>query len=509
MRVLLRCDGGPGMGVGHAVRCLALAEEAVSRGHTVDLAGRLEGDFLEGLARSAPAGLRVLGPLSAAPDATGPLVQAALGYDVLHVDHYDIGPDVLPALLGSDAARRPVLSSMADGAYGARPSTLLVDPTVDAQWEEPPVAAEWHLRGARYVPLRSTVRDLRHEAPAAPSHPVGVLVVMGGADPAHCAPLVVDALAQTRVPMDVTVVATQATQQGLAERALRWPGGRLQVIPPSPDLPAMMARADVVVTAAGTSVWELCALGRPMAAVAVVDNQVAGYESLVRAGAAVGLGRPADLVPADAAAAQLLPLLEDAACRAEVARAAAGLVDGLGSWRIVRAWEEVVAGAAARRPQRVLVRPATAQDAELLWRWRNDPGTRHSSRSREEVPMDAHLRWLHATLRREDRRLLVGEQDGQPVGTVRWDLDTRGEWEVSITVAPERRGSGLAGALLRAGEDWLQDAHPDELAAYLASVHVDNVASRRLFLGAGYLPDLPADEEGFERFVKGVRSGPT
>ena len=123
--------------------------------------------------------------------------------------------------------------------------------------------------------------------------------------------------------------------------------------------------------------------------------------------------------------------------------------------------------------------------------------------------MDAHLRWLHATLRREDRRLLVGEQDGQPVGTVRWDLDTRGEWEVSITVAPERRGSGLAGALLRAGEDWLQEAHPGELAAYLASVHVDNLASRRLFLGAGYLPDLPADDEGFERFVKGVRSGPT
>lgn len=509
MRVLLRCDGGPGMGVGHAVRCLALAEEAVSRGHAVDLVGRLEGDFLEGLARSAPAGLRVLGPLSGAPADTAPLVEAATGYDVLHVDHYDIGPDVLPALLAADPTRRPLLSSMADGAYGARPSTLLVDPTVDAEWQGPPVAADWHLRGARYVPLRSSVRELRQAAPTTPADLIGVLVVMGGADPAHCAPLVVDALARTGVPMDVTVVATRATEQGLAERAARWSGGRLLVIPPSPDLPALMARADVVVTAAGTSVWELCALGRPMAAVAVVDNQLTGYEALVRAGAAVGLGRPSDLVPAEAAATRLLPLLQEAACRAEVARAAAGLVDGLGSWRIVRAWEEVVAGAASRRPQRVLVRPATPQDAELLWRWRNDPGTRHNSRSHDEVPMEAHVGWLHATLGRDDRRLLVGERDGEPVGTVRWDLDTRGEWEVSITVAPERRGSGLAGALLRAGEDWLQDAHPDELAAYLASVHLDNVASRRLFLGAGYLPDLPADDAGFERFVKGVRSGPT
>jgi GNAT superfamily N-acetyltransferase len=137
------------------------------------------------------------------------------------------------------------------------------------------------------------------------------------------------------------------------------------------------------------------------------------------------------------------------------------------------------------------------------------------------VPLESHLAWLLASLERGDRRLLVGERDGAPVGTVRWDHEGHGEWEVSITVAPECRGAGLGGPLLRAGEDWLAQASTadqalragqpraaGELAAYLAVVHADNAASRRLFLSTGYLPDLPADEAGFERYVKWARSGP-
>jgi hypothetical protein len=77
---------------------------------------------------------------------------------------------------------------------------------------------------------------------------------------------------------------------------------------------------------------------------------------------------------------------------------------------------------------------------------------------------------------------------------------------------------------LAAAEDWLASALSSAtggaatggdpaalggLTAYLAAVHTGNAASRRLFLGAGYLPDLPADGDGFERFVKVATPGPT
>ena len=516
MRLLMRCDGGPGIGVGHVVRSLAIAEEAVARGHEVAILGRIEGDFLQGLAASVGPELTLLGPSGS--DQSADLAGAAAGHDVLHVDHYDLPDGLLDAVAARGAGdSRPVLCSMADGAFGARPSDLMVDPTVDAEWSPPQAAARWHLRGARFVALRRSVTELRGSgsgdcAGASESTTVRVLVVMGGEDPTAFAPKVVDALGATGLELDVTVVATGQTRGSLIERVGGWPRGHLHVTDPTPHLPTEMARADLVVTAAGTSVWELCAMSRPMAVVAVVDNQLPGYEALLRAGAAVGLGARLEAVDPGEMATELAAVLTDAGLRARLAAAAGGVVDGRGAWRLVRAFEEVLGGAGpARGPGAVVVRPVTLGDAELLWRWRNDPATRENSRSHEPVPLEAHLDWLRAALLRADRHLLVGEAQGSPVGTVRWDHEGQGEWEVSITVAPESRGRGVAAGLLSAGEAWLAGSAGDRggmprdeagVAAYLAAVHTKNVASRRLFLGSGYLPDSPPDHDGFERFVK-------
>jgi GNAT superfamily N-acetyltransferase len=343
---------------------------------------------------------------------------------------------------------------------------------------------------------------------------------MGGTDPQACAPLVVDALAGTGLDLDVTAIATPATEAGLRQRQASWAPGRLTVTLPVADLPERMATADLVVTASGTSLWELCALRTPMAAVAVVENQRAGYDLVVDSGAALGLGGPADLRDASTAATILRSALEDPAVRAALAGSAARLVDGLGTWRVVSAWEAIHAGAApARGEATVRARPAVPADAETLWRWRNDPATRASSRSSEEVPWESHLAWLEASLRRDDRLLLVAGDESGPVGTVRWDHEGGDEWEVSITVAPERRGQGLAAPLLAAGEralaEWAgrcqapegqegPEAARPRCTAYLAAVHVSNAASRRLFLGSGYLPELPPDAAGFARYLKPV-----
>ncbi|KRF27202.1 bifunctional UDP-2,4-diacetamido-2,4,6-trideoxy-beta-L-altropyranose hydrolase/GNAT family N-acetyltransferase [Phycicoccus sp. Soil802] len=536
MRLLLRCDGGPGIGVGHVVRSLALAEEATARGHEVALLGRVEGPFLTTLAASVGPGLSLLGPSPS--DQPADLARAAAGYDVLHVDHYDLPEGLLGALQrptlrpdGPDSPA-PVLSTMADGTFGARAADLVVDPTVDAQWSDPPAPARWYLGGGRYVALRRSVTSLRSvdptgepsgaQAPGAPgSRAAGstqrVLVVMGGVDPTGAAPRVVDALAATGLELDVVVVANEQTRSPLSARADDWRHGTLTVTDPVADLPREMATADLVVTAAGTSVWELCAMARPMAVLAVVDNQVPGYLALLRAGAAVGLGSPTEVPDPAAMAGALTAVLTDATARRDLATAAGRMVDGLGAWRLVSSLEEVVGGArASRGPGEVSVRAATPADAELLWHWRNDPATRENSRSHEPVPLESHLAWLEASLARADRHLLVGEVAGRPVGTVRWDREATGEWEVSITVAPDSRGRGVAGGLLAAGEVWLSHEATREdpaapsggpgdragVAAYLAAVHTANAASRRLFLGSGYLPDRPADADGFERFVK-------
>jgi ribosomal protein S18 acetylase RimI-like enzyme len=311
----------------------------------------------------------------------------------------------------------------------------------------------------------------------------------------------------------------------------------LTVLAPVDDLAALMSAHDLVISAAGTSVWELCCIGVPTAVVWVVDNQREGYDRVVGAGAAIGLGGPtlgADEGADECATGLLKTALTDGRVLADLSTAGRRIVDGLGAWRVVATWEQVHrqpqrqkegTGRSARVPEAdsgaLVARPATLQDARLLWQWRNDPVTRAGSRSPQEVSWDDHLRWLTSSLARSDRLLLVVQDVAGPVGTVRWDLDGQAEgsadggheWEVSITVAPHRRGRSLGRPLLRAAELALSEAARSEamrssataVSAYLAVVHVDNLASVRLFEASAYVPDLPPDPRGFMRFRKTAR----
>ena len=577
MRVLLLCDGGGSMGVGHVIRSLALAEAAVVAGHDVVVAGHFEGSFVQGQLAAAPVEVVQL----AAPLADHDLqlvieLVSDRRPDVLHVDSYE-APARLHELVAppeAEAERRGVvLSNMEDGGFGRRPADVVVDPTLGAQLlPRPDDGSTWLLRGSRYAPMRQRVIDARRAREVATAVEIGpageigmaaadstrtVLVVMGGTDPVGLAPAAVGLLARTGLALEVTAIAVGDNAERV-RAAARDSALSLTVLAPVDDLAALMSAQDLVISAAGTSVWELCCIGVPMALIWAVDNQRDGYDRVVAAGAALGLGGPElggpelggpvgrpelgeaelggpELQRDERAVGLLRRALTDSRMRADLAQTGRDVVDGLGAWRVVRTWEQALRlGSTARpastvhpsstvhasptgneSPAPLTARPAGMQDARRLWEWRNDPATRASSRSSAEIAWDDHVRWLTASLARSDRVLLLAEDPVGPVGTVRWDRQGEGEWEVSITVAPQRRGQSLARPLLRAGELALSKAalsegtapsgtgsSGTEVTAYLAVVHVDNAASVRLFESSAYVPDLPSDPRGFMRFRK-------
>jgi RimJ/RimL family protein N-acetyltransferase len=131
------------------------------------------------------------------------------------------------------------------------------------------------------------------------------------------------------------------------------------------------------------------------------------------------------------------------------------------------------------------VREAALADEDLLLSWRNDAGTRNSSRSTDEVDPEEHRRWLGSVLRDPGRLLLIGaDPRGNPVGTVRFDSLSEGLFEVSLTVAPDRRGEGWASPLLLAAEATLRSHEPD--CRIRAFIRESNAASLAAFARAGY-----------------------
>lgn len=133
----------------------------------------------------------------------------------------------------------------------------------------------------------------------------------------------------------------------------------------------------------------------------------------------------------------------------------------------------------------ITLRHVAPEDADILLAWRNDPTTRSASLSSVEIDRSAHIAWLGRTIADPERALYIGELDGSPIGTVRFDRDSADAAEISITVAPAHRGRRLSLPLLQAG----LDANAAEASAptlILARIREENAASRALFAAAGF-----------------------
>jgi spore coat polysaccharide biosynthesis predicted glycosyltransferase SpsG len=319
---------------------VALAEELVHRGLGVVFLGDLGGlPFAQ--RQLADRGL----PLLPAPDAPGDLADLAvsLGLAAVVLDGYHLDPGCGTALT---ARGLPVLA-LSDGGFGAdQQATIHLDQNLGAVRPAHLPPGTEALSGLAHVLLRDLVRSRR--PPAAPvagtansRGPASVLAVFGGTDPTAAVLTLAPLVLGTGEPLHLRAIAsTPATVEAL-QRLRPGPRQTLTALPPADDLPALAVQADLVVSAAGSSVWELLCLGAPTALVCVSDNQEAGYREVVDRGLVEGLGHVAalrDHEPTRAAAtARLGTLLRDPGARARLAARGLAEVDGRGRERVADA----------------------------------------------------------------------------------------------------------------------------------------------------------------------------
>ncbi|OGG79560.1 hypothetical protein A3A39_02350 [Candidatus Kaiserbacteria bacterium RIFCSPLOWO2_01_FULL_54_13] len=136
------------------------------------------------------------------------------------------------------------------------------------------------------------------------------------------------------------------------------------------------------------------------------------------------------------------------------------------------------------------LRPATVDDIQRLFEWRNDPDTRKSSRNREPISLGEHKTWLLRSLSDTSRILLIAEQEEVPVGVVRAD-EKSGVVELSWTIAPEARGRGL-------GKSMVVQFVRERLSGkkIRASVRKGNIPSEKIAEALGLRPTVPEENSG-------------
>jgi RimJ/RimL family protein N-acetyltransferase len=115
------------------------------------------------------------------------------------------------------------------------------------------------------------------------------------------------------------------------------------------------------------------------------------------------------------------------------------------------------------------LRPATLDDAELLFQWRNDPTTIAMSFGSKGVTWGEHLGWLSRRLADQAPLYIFEDNQHRPVGTARIDGD-----ELSYTIAPEFRGRGLAVLML----SWVRIKH-GRLKCLIKPVNIASIMAAR------------------------------
>jgi len=332
--VLVRCDVGATLGVGHLMRSLALGEEFLARGAQVTFCADV-GSVPWAAEQLTRRGIDWVPAVSSAEEHVE--LAREHGARLMVVDSYLLRSEVYSALRKEGT---PLLA-VVDGEIDGREADVYLDQNLDAEKSDPRLPpGAIRLAGLEYALMRNEILDARGRRPGPPpdTGPVRVFAFFGGTDAFGAGPDISRSLVATGLPFSATVVAgNDQLGAAISETALR-DGQRLQVIPPTARLVEHVTGADLVLSAAGTSTWELLCLGSATGLVCVAENQLLGYERMVATGAAVGLGTLQEVRKRPEATVEALTaLLEDGALRSRLRALGRRLVDGQGRRRVVDA----------------------------------------------------------------------------------------------------------------------------------------------------------------------------
>ena len=329
--VLFRCDGSPEIGLGHVMRCLALANE-LREVHGCQIAFAMQrGPLGFGLVKQN--GYRIFGPPDPAKffDASQWLLETIrnVGAQVLVLDVRDNLPRE-----GVEALRKQgiLIATLDDSSERRLAADLAFYPPVP-QVEN----LEWtDFSGKLYVGWEWVVlgRDIAHcPTRVAHSRPV-VLVTMGGSDPAGLTLRAVAALELLEEDFETKVMLGPGFSHHEALKKLVAGARRkFEVHENLADLIAVMAQADLAVASFGVTAYELAAMGVPAIHLCLTDDHAISASMFEDHGLALNMGAYSGVLPKQVAEA-VRDLLADPAGRERMARAGQALVDGRGAERV-------------------------------------------------------------------------------------------------------------------------------------------------------------------------------
>ena len=273
---VLRADASSSIGVGHVMRSLSLGEALLDEGFGVELVSFELAPSLQSLATSC--GVEVV-ELSCAPrsseDAQFVLQRNA---NIVVVDGYEFSREFF-AVLEASSTPFAIIDDNAETNAQSPSAVINQNPHASASMYAHLQGEPKMLLGLQYAMVRKEVREVA--AMNLPSREGEVFVAMGGADFLGLTAPIVEALAETGLQIRVAVGHANTQRAHIQKLADQF--GHVTLIEQQ-DYVSSLASAHVAVLAAGSSLWEACAVGTPSIGLVVADNQFASANAAKKLG---------------------------------------------------------------------------------------------------------------------------------------------------------------------------------------------------------------------------------
>lgn len=335
--VLIRCDGGHRLGLGHVVRCLAIAAALRDR-FAVAVTFAMSGDEAAfALVRAQGFPLQVMNTPATVAELAAILAKAAP--DLVLMDLRTPFEVAEVEAVRRAGARLAVLD---DPGQRRLEADLAFFPPAGTGLDWHGAKGETHI-GFDFIPLRP-----QFSPPPAwrPAMPPLALILAGGSDPGGIGHRWLASAARALPPTwrIGLVIGAAALEDPVRDKTAHDLGRRLTIYRDVSNMAGLMAEAEIALAAFGMTAYELAAIGVPMLLLCLSEDHYRSALTLTDHHAAklVGIAERAEDATLDRA---LAVLANDAAARRGLSEAARQLIDGSGALRIA---ERIVARAKAQ-----------------------------------------------------------------------------------------------------------------------------------------------------------------
>lgn len=493
--LILRTDASKEIGIGHFIRCLALAQAWCFQGGRAVFISRIDKETLVQWIRGDNCELiRIKNELSVIEELElvyryfNPKKEAdANGESAVYpatwiaVDGYHFGEDYhhglkeagYKVLIIDDKAHLPF--------YHAH---ILLNQNIGSSQIPYRCSSETlPLLGLKYVLLRKEFGHHRKDTGQISRRPKNIIITCGGVDSKNITQRAVCALKQlNRKNLSVQIIIGPENPHLMSiRRELQSAPFQYRLMENVKEMPDLLGSADLAITAAGSTSWEAANMGVPNINMILSDNQERTALKLHETGAARTLGWW-HTVDSHMLAKAVSELLDDYELRKDMNRKAKRLVDDLGALRVCRIMRFFSAGYQATNFR---IRSVGPEDSNLLFRLANDPETRQNAFRSNPLSFEEHAQWLDKKMNdSQTTAMYVLEYEGAVLAQIRYDKIYPDTADINISVHPAFRRRGYGTAMLietrnAAGKQL-------EISSFRSVVFQENDASRHCFIKAGF-----------------------